>query len=354
VRGMRSAQGKKTGEEGVLEMGDPIVPDTHEKSKIVLIGGFLGAGKTTLLKEILSSGSDMSDTVVIVNELGDVGIDGSMLQGEKSDVIELTNGCICCTLLVDLTVMLKKIAEDFHPRYIVIEASGVADPRSIIGAVKQDHVKAYVELYKTVTVMDADCWMVRELLGELFSLQLQTADLILLNKMDLLDKGDVGRCLDWLHEMVPHAQVVPTLHCRIDPETIWNEPAREDHPEDRGSGDLKEIYEAYDSGHHGHGSDSGEGHHVKAVESGYKAFSFQDDGTVDEEAFKRFIQELRWEMFRVKGTVRFKDRTMLFNLVGGKSDWTPWNGSPETRLAFVGWDVDGDETIKKLKECVAS
>ncbi len=351
---MCSAEDMGNREEGIIAMRDAIVTAADEKSKIVLVAGFLGAGKTTLLKEILSSASDMSDTVVIVNEFGDVGIDGSMLQGEKSDVIELTNGCICCTLLVDLTVMLKKIAEDFHPRYIVIEASGVADPRSIIGAVKQDQVKAHVELYKNVTVMDADCWMVRELLGELFSLQLQTADLILLNKMDLLDKGDVGKCLDWLHERVPHAQVVPTLHCRIDPETIWGEPARKDDAEDRGSGDLKEIYEAHDSVPHNHGADSGEGGHVKAVESGYKAFSFQDEGTMDEEAFKRFIRELRWEMFRVKGTVRFKDRTMLFNLVGGKSDWTAWNGSPETRLAFVGWDVDGDETIEKLKECVAS
>ena len=82
------------------------------KSEVIIISGFLGAGKTTLLKKILTWESDLSETVVIVNEFGDVGIDGSLLQNVGSDVVELTGGCICCTMKVDLNQTLKKIRRE--------------------------------------------------------------------------------------------------------------------------------------------------------------------------------------------------------------------------------------------------
>ena len=88
-----------------------VKPDTQEieKARVVLLSGFLGAGKTTLLKRILSWETDLADTVVLVNEFGDVGIDGALLKQSGSDVIELTSGCICCTLSVDLTQSLTKM-----------------------------------------------------------------------------------------------------------------------------------------------------------------------------------------------------------------------------------------------------
>jgi len=73
-----------------------------------------------------------------------------------------------------------------------------------------------------------------------------------------------------------------------------------------------------------------------------------------ESCFNRFLEDLPWELFRLKGTVRFEDRAAMLNFVGGKGEWTPWKGSPETRLAFVGWKVNKDETIGKLRNCVAT
>ena len=142
------------------------------KAKVVLLAGFLGAGKTTLLKRILSWEGDLSDTVVLVNEFGDVGIDGALLQQAGSDVIELTSGCICCTLAADLIQSLKGIAERFNPKRIMIEATGVADPTSITAVLDQPFIRDVMEHQSTLTVLDADFWEARENFGPLFYRQL--------------------------------------------------------------------------------------------------------------------------------------------------------------------------------------
>jgi len=103
--------------------------ENQYKARVILLSGFLGAGKTTLLKHILSWRSDMSGTVVIVNEFGEVGIDGSLLRNAGTDVVELTSGCICCTLSTDLKQSLERIWAQYRPQRILIESSGVAAPR---------------------------------------------------------------------------------------------------------------------------------------------------------------------------------------------------------------------------------
>ena len=97
----------------------------------------MGADKTTLLKRILSWEANLSETVVLVNEFGDIGIDGALLKDSGSDVIELTSGCICCTLSSDLHQSLTRIWNRFKPRRILIESSGVADPKSIAPVLKE-------------------------------------------------------------------------------------------------------------------------------------------------------------------------------------------------------------------------
>ena len=78
----------------------------------------------------------------------------------------------------------------------------------------------------------------------------------------------------------------------------------------------------------------------------------RDSGILDEACFKNFINDLPWELFRVKGTVRFADRLEMLNFVGGKSEWSPWKGEAETRLAFIGWKIDKQVTLKDLKRCL--
>ena len=149
-------------------MQKPSVFPQNIKTKVIVLAGFLGAGKTTLLKRILSWETDLSGTVVIVNEFGAVGIDGSLLTDAGSDVVELTSGCVCCSLQADLTLTLKKIRQQFNPSRIIIEATGVADPRAIVDVFQDAELQEYMAVDKIITVLDADFWEVRECLGTLF------------------------------------------------------------------------------------------------------------------------------------------------------------------------------------------
>jgi G3E family GTPase len=315
-------------------MTEANIPHGNEKTGILLVAGFLGAGKTTFLRHVISWKEDMSDTIVIVNEFGDIGIDGSLLQGDDSDVIELTSGCICCTLAVDLTILLKSLWERFNPRWIIIESSGIADPTSITALLQQDGIKEHIDFLKVITVLDADCWEVRGIMGQLFYHQIETADIILLNKIDLLDKAVIKQYLEEMHEALPETQVVPTIHCKIDPESILRDADRDD------------------TGLHNYETASRHAQGIHASDAGYIAFSFEDPRPIHESSFEQFIEELPREVFRIKGTVRYENRTVFINYVGGKTEWTPWTGSPETRLAFVGWDTEPEEILGRLQKCI--
>ena len=277
--------------------------------------------------------------MVLVNEFGEVGIDGSLLGGTGSNVVELTSGCICCTLTADLLRCLSEIQEKFKPRRIIIESSGVADPAAVVAVLAESTLAASMELEKIVTVLDADYWEVRENFGSLFFSQLETAHLILLNKIDLLQGDLLSTFLQEIHDEIIGCQVVPTIRCAIDPEALWSptesraiglQPLRS--CKEFLPGDLRQPSEA--------------------SANNFITFSFQESRSLDEKRFKQFVDQLPWEVFRMKGPVQFADRLELVNLVGGKSEWSPWEGEPQTRLAFIGWNIDPDQMLEKLAGCL--
>jgi G3E family GTPase len=324
-----------------------VKPDTQEieKARVVLLSGFLGAGKTTLLKRILSWETDLADTVVLVNEFGDIGIDGALLKDSGSDVIELTSGCICCTLSADLHRSLTKIWQQFSPRRIFIEASGVADPITTAAVINERDLARFMTLSKIITVLDADFWEARAAFGTLFYNQLEMAHLILLNKIDLLDDGQAAQFLNEIHNTLPDSQVVPTIHCGIDPQTLW----AESKPKTAG---LKPIqFYQPESAIQQPRSDPNQIRPTVDA-SNYVTFSFESTQMVDQDSFYQFMDELPWEVFRIKGPVQFADRVDLLNFVGGKSEWLPWPGDSHTQLAFIGWDINPEEILKKISCCI--
>ena len=315
-------------------MKEKPVDKSDRRARIILLAGFLGAGKTTLLKRVLSWEADLSDSVVLVNEFGDIGIDGALLKDSGSDVIELTSGCICCTLTADLRQSLVRIYTQFEPERILIEASGVADPTSIATVLTESGLRDSMVLKKIITVLDGDFWEAREAFGPLFYNQLEMADLILLNKVDLLSPDQIPQFLREIHQEIPDSQVVPTIHCQVDPQTLWEDRML------RFVG-LKPI-DFYQTGRGRKSIDA----------SSYVTFSFEAATPLEEVCFERFMERLPLEMFRVKGPVRFPDRTVMVNFVGGKMETLPWDDTSDTQLAFIGWEINGDQILSRLKQCV--
>lgn len=322
-------------------MADAVDLDGADRTKVVVLVGFLGAGKTTLLRHLVMSEEDMTGTVVIVNEFGEVGFDGSLIRRLDSDVIELVSGCVCCTLMVDLTRTLQRILDELKPRRILIEASGLADPKGIVKILDGDGIRERVTIHRMITILDARCWAIRERFGHLFFDQLESAGYLLLNKIDLIDRDKLPAVLGEIREELPGTAVIPAIQCRIDPDSVWGD-------DSGGHSTDQELTAAYlGGGDHDHD-------HVHADEAGYVAFAFEDERALDEERFREFLDGLPFEVFRVKGTVRFPDRTDMVNLVGGLGEWVRWEGEPTTRLTFVAWDVDKDTVLEDLEACVAA
>ncbi|MGI9464904.1 MAG: cobalamin biosynthesis protein CobW [Aestuariivirgaceae bacterium] len=217
---------------------------TPQKIPATVITGFLGAGKTTLVRHMLEN-ADGRRIALIINEFGDIGIDGEVLKGcgdelcKEDDIVELANGCICCTVADDfIPTMQKLIDRDEAPDHIVIETSGLALPQPLVKAFNWPEIRSRVTVDGVVTVVDgpalaegrfahdehavdaqrqADPELDHESpLHELFEDQLGCADMILLNKSDLLEDGAIERLSgDLKPEIRPGARLVPTSHGKV-------------------------------------------------------------------------------------------------------------------------------------------
>lgn len=184
---------------------------------LTVIGGFLGAGKTSLLNHLLRM-PDMPRCAVLVNDFGAINIDAGLLAGVQGDTIALTNGCVCCSIGDDLSnAMIRVLAAT--PRFdsIVVEASGISDPWRIaqIGLVDPD-----LRLESVVVVVDCDSILQQAndpLLRDGLRLQLVHADLLVLNKADLVTPAQMAQVLAWCQAACPQAVTVPATQGEIDP-----------------------------------------------------------------------------------------------------------------------------------------
>ncbi len=182
--------------------------------RLVLVTGFLGSGKTTLVIKLAEFALERGKKVaILVNEIGEVGIDDQLMRQLDLNVWELLNGCICCTLSADLVTTLQKLDSDYSPDLVFVEPSGAADPRSILSALPYYRGTPLEEM-RIVSVLDPlRAEMLIEVMTPLIASQIQHADLVLVTKCDLANPEEVAFAHQTALDYNPTAKVVD---CRPD------------------------------------------------------------------------------------------------------------------------------------------
>ena len=179
-------------------------------TKIDIFSGFLGAGKTTLIKKLIAEAFQGEKLVLIENEFGEIAIDGGFLQDSGIEITEMSQGCICCSLVGDFGDALKKVLAQFHPDRILIEPSGVGKLSDVIRAVQNLGIEG-VELNSFTTVADAKkCKMYAKNFGEFYNDQIEHAGTIILSRTDLCDEKKVEEAVALLRQYNRDATIVTT------------------------------------------------------------------------------------------------------------------------------------------------
>ncbi len=291
---------------------------------LTIIGGYLGAGKTTLLNHILRR-TDRR-LAVIVNDFGSINIDADLIESQDGDVVNLANGCICCTLGEGFAAALVTVSNlDPPPDHIIVEASGVADPYNLG---QQGRMPGF-RLDGVIVLADAG--QIRQktrdkYVGQTVLRQLQGADMIALNKIDLVDDETLKDIRVWLKEITPGVPIVEAARGEVSLSLLFGNAKRPDRSNDYNHPHSHNHNQAYDT------------------------WSYHSAHPLDGEAFRALAASLPEGIIRAKGILYLQedpDRRHIFQLVGKRWSIEPaeaWgNQQAETKLVFIGLPGSIDE-----------
>jgi G3E family GTPase len=189
---------------------------------VLVVSGFLGSGKTTLVCHLLQEAQVKGARIAVVsNEFGALGIDQALLGQGAEAYVELEGGCVCCQLSDELVQTLQMLRERVHPDAVIIETSGVALPFDTQLHVWREPVCGWVDDDMAIVVVSAEQLFERRDLEGTFEHQVSSADLLLLNKIDLVPREAIGELEVILHRMAPETPVVRAIHGQIDPSVLF-------------------------------------------------------------------------------------------------------------------------------------
>jgi G3E family GTPase len=288
---------------------------------ITLITGPLGSGKTTLLRHILATRP--AKIAIVMNEFGEIAIDTKVIEGKNVRISELGGGCVCCSLLGEFEAAVTEILEKVAPEIIVVETTGLAEPEALVFNIQE--ALPQCRLDGVVSVIDADMLVRFPELGHTTRLQIEGADILLFNKIDLVDAKQIELLETKLREINSTAAIVRTVRCQIDPELLF------------GIGREKKVVPP-------------EHEHQSELES----FTFSSDETFFRDCFEGFVDALPSNVIRAKGFVRFRDGVHLFNFVAGRWELEPFEAD-RTELVFIGKGIAREKSaiLHALEKCTA-
>jgi len=333
---------------------EPLVIPGRDPVPITLLTGFLGAGKTTLLNRILN-GQHGLRVGVLVNDFGAINIDRELIAGVEQNTISLTNGCVCCEIRDDLITSLEQLLTRKDAiDYVILEASGVADPEGIVMTFLSPNYEGLLRLDSITCVIDAEGIFAHgdnERVNLTKLRQIGFADLVVLNKVDLVGPEHVEVAREWIDHHIHRIRIIETTHCDIPLEVLLAvgrfDPAQtiRGHAED----DIDKSHE-----HH---------HSPGPASEMFDTWSYETDQPFSMEALREMVRrELPASIYRCKGIVFTSDspeKRYALQVVGRRTEIQElgeWGDRAQhTQIVAIGESggFDAQELNNKFNACLA-
>jgi G3E family GTPase len=341
---------------------------------VTILTGFLGAGKTTLLNHILSNQEGLK-TAVLVNEFGEIGIDNELIVATGEDMVELSNGCICCSINGELLDAVYRILE--RPEkvdYLVVETTGLADPLPVAMTFLGSDLRDQTRLDSIITLIDAENFSEELLEGEVARSQVVYGDMLLLNKCDLVNEQRLGELEARLRSLKNDARILRSVKGEVPLPLLLSvglfESDRVVAAQGHEECDHDHGHCVHEEGHdHAHGHAHGHHHHEHHVHGhaadadhaaieGFTSLSFQSAEPLSLRRFQNFLDnQLPEGVFRAKGILWFheSERRHIFHLAGKRFsiDDSDWPGERRNQLVLIGRELNHEKLRQQLQACVS-
>jgi G3E family GTPase len=382
---------------------------------VTILSGSLGAGKTTLLNHLLDNAGDR-DIAVLVNDMGEINVDAELVSGRSGgaagDVTELSNGCICCELRGDLDRAVMRLARERDFDHLVVEASGISEPGPVAKLFTRGNASARYVVDSLVTVVDArqfydafggDGEVKRRgtaddgtrPLSDLLVEQVELANVVILNKTDLVSESELATVEDLVHGLRPDAEIVPTSYSAVDPDRFlgrrlydpagaaeaagWRQVlAASDGDADEHDGEHDHAHDDHDHADHAH-----DGHSHPQEAYGVTSFAYRRRRPFRPERIAALLADLPRTVVRSKGTlwVAGNEHHLTFGQAGPSAhveaagpwiatlpefeqdayrrnrtrlEWDDEWGDRRIELVFIGTGIDEASLVERLDDCLLS
>ena len=312
---------------------------------VTIATGFLGSGKTTLVNHILANQQGVR-TAVIVNDLSDVNIDADLIVVEDDGLVELANGCICCSLNTDfIDAVFRIIRRRGDLDYLVVETTGVADPLPVALTFLRTELRDLVRLDSIVTVVDAENFALDRFESVAVRNQLAYGDVILLNKCDLIGGERLHRLEEVIAGVAPGARILRSIRCGVPLALILSVGLfQSDRFFDRGAGQSAAGHDAMGASHD----------HVAT--DGFESMSFESDRPFGVRRFQKFLETLPDNVYRGKGLLWIAEngKRYVFHLVAKRFslDEGPGGNVAANKLVLIGRNLDRPRLRQELEACL--
>ncbi len=335
---------------------------------VTIISGFLGSGKTTLLNHILKNQVGIK-TAVLVNEFGEIGIDNDLIIEGSEDMIELNNGCICCSINGELLNTVSKVLERAEKLdYLIVETTGLADPLPVAMTFAAGDLREKVRLDSIITVIDGENFDFEINNTSVAYSQILYGDILLLNKSDLVNEKQLKKIEEFINKIKKEPRILRSTNSEVALHTIMsvglfetdtfefekNKKNIEQNPNDHSSHSHDHSSHSHDHSSHSH-DHSSHSHDLNNIE-GFTSVSYETFEPFSLRKFQYFLDnQISQNVFRAKGILWFmeSDRKHIFHLSGKRFslDDEEWTKEKSNKIVLIGKNLDHQTIKNQLSSC---